>query len=174
LSPDISKKGKAAFEAGHFEEADSLFFEAQQSYEQAGDKLMAAEMKNNRCVALLQLDKAEEALEVAANTDHLFQEAGDQQRQAIAVSNQASALEALKRYPEAIEKYQQASDLLKELDEKEMRTYVLKSLAALQLKTGEQLQSLATMQAALESKKKLSLREKFLKRLLKMPFKMMR
>jgi tetratricopeptide (TPR) repeat protein len=174
LSLEISKKGKAAFENGKFQQADSLFFEAQQFYEQAGDKLMAAEMKNNRSVALLQMDNAEEALKIVADTDHLFEEAGDRRRQAIALSNQASALEALQRYPEAIEKYQQASDLLKGLDEKEMRVYVLKSLSALQLKTGEQLQSLATMQAALESKKKLSLREKFLKRLLKVPFKMMR
>jgi tetratricopeptide (TPR) repeat protein len=173
LSQEISKKGKAAFEAGNFPQADSLFLEAQQSYEQSGDKLMAAEMKNNRCVALLQMDRAEEALEIVTNTDLLFEQAGDKNRQAIALSNQASALEALDRYPEAIEKYKQASDLLKELNEKEMRAYVLKSLAALQLKTGEQLQSLATMQAALESKKKLSLREKFLKRLLKVPFKMM-
>lgn len=173
MSLEISKKGKAAFEAGKFQQADSLFFEAQESYERAGNKLMAAEMKNNRCVALLQMDKAEEALQIVADTDQLFEEAEDRRRQAIALSNQATALEALARYPEAIEKYQQASDILKGLDEKEMRAYVLKSLSALQLKTGEQLQSLATMQAALESKKKLSLREKFLKRLLKVPFKMM-
>jgi hypothetical protein len=73
----------------------------------------------------------------------------------------------------AIEKFQAASDLLKEIGDESLRAYILQNLSGLQLKSGDQFQSIATMHTALENKEKLSLKEKFLKKLLRIPFKMM-
>ena len=79
--------------------------------------------------------------------------------------------ELLSRTKEAIELYQQSSDLLKSIDDKELRVYVLKCLSALQVRTGDQLQAMASMEAALQIQKKLTPKEKFLKKLLGIPFK---
>jgi hypothetical protein len=76
-------------------------------------------------------------------------------------------MEAQGRLEEALERYQLASDLLKKTGGREMRSYVLQSISALQLRTGKQFQAMASMDAALENKPRLSLKERFLKRLLK-------
>jgi protein subunit release factor A len=79
-------------------------------------------------------------------------------------------LEALNRLKEALERYKNASNLLKQSGDKEMRAMVLANISSLQLRTGDQLQALASMDAALDHKKKLSLKERLLQKLLKVPF----
>lgn len=170
----LSKKAKAAYKAGEYKKAAELFNDAANGFSLTGDKFMVAEMLNNQSVALLQNKDPESALRVILETDRVFAEAGDTRREAMTYGNQGAAYEALGKFEEALVKYQKAADLLKETDDKELRAYVLQSLSTLQLKTGNQLQSLATMQAALESKKKLSLKDRLLKKLLKIPFKMAR
>ena len=122
---------------------------------------------------VLQAGDAQKALQLTDGTDTVFASVGDIRRQGIALANQAAALEALNRLKEALERYQAASDLLKQSGEKEMRSMVLQNISTLQLRTGNQLQALASMDSALDQKKKLSLKEKMLKKLLKVPFDMM-
>ena len=170
----IAKNAKAAYKTGKYQKAADQFQKAAAGFSNAGDELMAAEMLNNQSVALLQNGDPTGAFTAASGTDEIFSKARDSRRQAMALGNQAAALDSLGELEEAIEKYKLAAELLKETGDMELRSYVLESLSALQLRTGNQFQSLATMQAALDSKKKLGFKERFLKKILRIPFKLMR
>jgi len=85
------------------------------------------------------------------------------------LGNTGAALEALGRLEEAIQAYQMSSDLLKETGDKAMRVHVMQSLSALQLRTGRQMESMATMQFGLEEIEKPSLTQRTLQKLLKIP-----
>lgn len=166
--------GEKAYKAGQYIQAAEQYAEAERQFAAAGDPLKAAEMANNRSVALLQAGRPEDALTAAQGTDATFAQGSDTFRQALAIGNQAAALEALNRPDEALKHYWQCSDLLKQIGEKEYRATVLKSISALQIRTGKQFEALASMDAALENQKKLSVMERFLKKLLDIPMRMLR
>jgi hypothetical protein len=170
----IEKNARKAYEKKDYSLAARLYAEAAGQIGPNGDQLARAELMNNCSVAWLQAGEPQKSWEAVRETDLIFAEACDTRRQAMALGNQASALEALGSLPEAMEKYQVAADLLKDLHEDDLRAYVLQNLAALQLRNGDQLLSLATMHTALENKKKLGAKEKLLKKLLRIPFKMIR
>jgi tetratricopeptide (TPR) repeat protein len=175
LTPQqLTAEGQTAYQDGRFEDALNLFSQAERAYEAVDDKPMAAEMANNRSVTLLQSGNAQAAFEAADGTDKVFSAIGDAQRQGIAFANQAAALEELKRLPEALLLYEKSADLLKQSGAKEYRAMVLKSISSIQVRTGNQMQAIATMDAALDSQEKLSLRERFLKWLLKVPLRMLK
>ena len=88
----INDQGKEAFQQGNFEKAVALFEQAAEAHHKAENPLDAAEALNNLSVALLQLERAEEALQAADGTDRIFEEEGDVLRQAMALGNQAAAL----------------------------------------------------------------------------------
>jgi tetratricopeptide (TPR) repeat protein len=168
------KSAQDNYSAGRFSQAASLFQSAAQLYVDQGDELNAAEMRNNCSVALLKDGDAAGALQAAQGTDVIFAAANDARRQALSLGNLAAAYEALGDIPQAMKLYHQSSDLLKDTGDRELRSFVLGSLSALQLKNGEQLQSLASMQAALDNKPKLSLKERLLKKLIQAPFRMLK
>ncbi len=175
LTPQqLDKEGQTAFRAGRFSEAAAAFERAVAGFTAAGDALGAAEAANNRSVALLKAGDAAGALQAATGTEAVFAAAGDPKRQGMACANQAAALEALNRPEEALEWYGRSSDLLKQAGEKEFRAIVLESITNLQLRTGKQLQALASMDAALENKPRLSFKDRLLKKLLKTPLDMLR
>ena len=168
------KSAQENYSAGSYSKAASLFQSAAQVYAEQGDELNAAEMRNNCSVALLKAGDASGALQAAIGTDAIFSAANDARRQALSLGNLAAAYEALGDVPQAIKFYRLSSDLLKDTGDRELRSFVLGSLSALQLKNGEQLQSLASMQAALDNKPKLSLKERLLKKLIQAPFRMLK
>ena len=169
----IVQKAKTAYKQKKYSEAADLFEEAAKLYKDLGDFLNEAEMLNNCSVSLLLGGDALEALQAAQGTDQIFAKAADVKRQAMALGNQAAALDALGKLDEALELYQEASELLKDRGEDDLRSYLLQQISTLQIRTGSQLQSLASMQAALESRKKLSMKERMLKKLLKKPMDML-
>lgn len=169
----LAEEGKSAYQNGDFLNAAHLFEAARQGFETAGDQLSAAEMCNNASVAYLQAGEAAEAFKVVDGAAAIFAAAGDARRQGMSLGNYASALEELGRLQEAAEYYQQSADVLKQAGEDQLRANVLQSLSALQFRTGKQLQALATMQAGLEGVEKPNPRQRFLKRLIDIPFRMM-
>jgi tetratricopeptide (TPR) repeat protein len=169
----LIEKARQAYQAEEFDQAASLFESAAASYRSAGDEPNAAEMENNRSVALLMGGNAQGALEAVQGTAETFARAGDVRRQGMALANHGAALEALKKIDEALALYEQASDLLKQSGENEMRAQVQKSMSALQLRKGRQGQALASMKAALDNQPRLSVKDRFLKRLLDQVFKML-
>lgn len=148
----LDARGKQAFARKNFDEAADLFRQAAEGYALGRAGLLAAESKNNLSVALLQAGKAQEALDAALDTDKVFERAGDVKRQAMAVGNQAAALEGLHRYDEAIEKYERSAELFATAREGDMRALVLKSAAALKLKTGKITESAFKMMGSVDAK----------------------
>jgi tetratricopeptide (TPR) repeat protein len=169
----LAQEARKVYEEEEFEQAEIGFAAAQEAYLILGEPLTAAEMANNRSVALLKSGKPQAAFEAAKDTDKLFDQAGDQHRRAIALGNQAAALDALKRKQEALELYQQSAEIFKQLGDMEMRAYVLQSISGIQLSQGKRIESLVSMEAALEHKPRLSLREKFLRWLLRIVSKLL-
>jgi hypothetical protein len=131
-------------------------------------------MDNNRSVALLQAGDAAGALQAAEGTDAIFAQSGNTVNQALALGNQAAALEALGNGKEALARYRQCSELLKPTGENEQRSYVLSRISALELRRGHAIEAMAAMEVALDHRKKLSFRERFLQKILSIPSNMAR
>ncbi len=159
----LAEQGKRAFEDKKFEEAAELFRQAAEGFTSARAGLMAAEMKNNESVAWFQAGRAQQALDATLGTDEVFAGANDLKRQAMALGNQAAALEALNRPEGAIEKYERSAELFREAGEGDMRAMVMKSAAAIKLKTGQITDSAFKMMGALEAKDRPSNFERILK-----------
>jgi tetratricopeptide (TPR) repeat protein len=169
LEPNyLAEQGKQAFAARNFDQAASFFTEAASAYETQDDALNAAEMKNNLSVALLQAGKAKAAYEAAAGTDEIFARAGNLERQAMAFGNQGAALEALKKLDQAQEAYERSAALFAEAGETEMRSVVLQSAAAIKLRRGKMMDSALSMIGSVESTKRPTLLQRFLRFLIRL------
>lgn len=174
LSPDeLAGAGKAAYQRADFPAAAQSFQAAAEGYRLADDPILAAEMENNRSVALLQAGDAESALEAVRGTIEVFTAAEDHHRQAMALGNQGAALAALGRNEEAEAAYVQAAELLGELGEDQLKASVMRSLSELQLKSGRALEAVASMQAGLDGLEKPRFQQKLIRKLLDMPFNFM-
>ncbi len=174
LSPkQITKEAQSAYKVGNYAAAAQSFEAARQGYLSANEIVMAAEMANNCSVALLQGGDKEGALRAVEGTEKIFFEAGDRKLQAMALGNQAAALEELGRLAEAEQAYWKSAEILKEIGEKELRLSVMQSISALQLRTGRQLQAVASMHAGVANIEKPTPKQRFLKRILEIPMQML-
>jgi len=159
----LAEEGKRAFQNDRFEQAADLFRRAAEGYTLGRSDLLAAEMKNNLSVALLQAGKAQESLGAVLGTDKIFAEAGDLKRQGMALGNQAAALEALKRTDEALDAYDRSAEIFDQAGEGDLRSMVKKSAAAIRLKRGQVVESALNMVGSVESKKNPSLFDRIVK-----------
>ncbi len=164
------RQGQNAYQGEDYAEALRCFGEAARLYSEAGQALDAAEMANNQSVCHLKNGDAQAALQAALGSEEIFAQAGDVRRQAMALGNQAAAYEALKQNKAALQYYERSAQLLRQSNDAELRALVLKSLSALQMRSGQRFEALATMQIALECQPRLSVRERILRRLLKIMF----
>ncbi len=170
----LGKEAQAAYQRGDYGAAAKSFQAAAQSLAAAGDKTSEAEMLNHASVAFLQAGDAQSAFRAVDGTPATFAAAGDVRRQGLALGNLGAALDALNRKPEAVEAYQQSAELLEQAGESEMRAHVLQSLSKLQLRSGRQIEALATMEAGISGFERPTLKQRFLKKLLRLPFKFLR
>lgn len=159
----LNARGKKAFGNKKFDEAAEYFRQAAEGFTLGRAGLLAAEMKNNMSVALLQAGKAQQALEAALETDRVFAGANDTKKQAMALGNQAAALEGLGRYDEAIETYERSADLFGSVNEGDLRAMVMKSAAALKLKTGRITESAFKMMGSIDVKQNPTFFERVMK-----------
>ncbi len=166
---ELEAEGIQEYQQGNYYAAAKNFAAAEEGYRMRGEPLKAVELANNRSVALLQADQPDAALQAVSGTMDVFREAGDQKGWAMALGNRAAALDALRRDEEAMQDYQASADLLKEIGEHDLRMVVMKSLSALQLRSGKSLQALATMQAGVDGVDTPPLKYRLLQRLLKIP-----
>jgi tetratricopeptide (TPR) repeat protein len=171
-NPDqLAEEAKKAYQKGKYGKASEVFQLAATSYQAQNNHIMAAEMANNRSVALLQAGDAEAALEAVKGTEKIFNQAGHEVKKAMAIGNRAAALDALNQLDEAELAYQQSAALLKSIGETELHAHVMKSLSALQIRKGKKLEGIINMQAGLEGIENPTLKQRILKKLLKLPFK---
>jgi tetratricopeptide (TPR) repeat protein len=167
LSPQmLADEAQQAYQRGDYAAAAQTYLAAAQSFDALQDRLTAAEMRNNASVAWLKANRAAAALTAVDGTPAVFAEAKDIRREGIAWGNLASAMEANKRIPEACQAYEKSIELLESCGEREFCAYANKSLAALKLRTGQQIEALARMDAGLSDLPQLSASQKLLKRLL--------
>lgn len=165
----LAQQGKERYEQAEYLEAAGLFDQARLGFQAAGSAQSAAEMANNRSVALLQAGEAQAALDAVGDSPEQFAAAGDARRQAMALGNRAAALAALDRKGEAEQTYWESARLLGELGETDLRASVLQSISRLQLRGGRYMEALASMDAGLETVQKPSLTQRLLKRLVRIP-----
>lgn len=170
---ELNRQAQTAYGQSQFAKAAELFEACRQAWLSIGNTVEAAEAQSNQSVAWLQAGDVTAALQTCIGTDTVFAEAGDSRRQAFALGNQAMILDAAGKLDEAEVCYQSCADLLKKIGDTENRSTTLRHLSALQLKRGKQLDAMATMDIALNGQKKLSLHERLLKKLLKIPFRML-
>lgn len=166
----LADQGKQAYRAGRYLEAGQIYHAAAEACRGAGKSLEAAENQNNSGVAYLQAGEAAAALAEIQDTPAAFAALGDVRRQAMALGNLGAALEACGRKDEAGECYRQSAEALYQVGEEQLALHAVQSLSALQLRTGKQLQALATMQAGVEKVKRPSPKHRLLKTLLQIPF----
>ncbi len=159
----LAEQGKQAFRNKQFDESAELFRQAAEGFSLGRNGLLAAEMKNNMSVALLQVGKAQESLDAALGTELVFAGAKDIKRQGMALGNQAAALEALNRFDEAIAAYERSAELFAEAGEGDLRAMVMKSAAAIKLKTGKITESAFKMMGSLDAKENPGFFERILK-----------
>ena len=174
ISPEhLEEEGKRAYAEERFEDAINAFKAAVEGFAAKNEPVKAAEMQNNLSVIHLQAGDADEALAAVGDTPVFFEAANEPLKRAMAIGNQAAALEALEKYAEAEEHYRTCAVLLKELGENELRATVMQSISRLQMRTGRYLEAVSSMQSRLDQIQKPSARQRFLKKLLDLPFKLM-
>lgn len=159
----LAEQGKQAFMNRNFDEAAELFRQAAEGFTLGRSGLLAAEMKNNLSVALLQAGKPQESLDAVLGTDKFYESVKDVKSQAMALGNIAAALEGLNRYDEALTAYEKSAELFAQVGEGDLRSMVIKSAAAIKLKTGKVTDSAFKMMGSLEAKDNPGLFERILK-----------
>jgi tetratricopeptide (TPR) repeat protein len=170
LTPEqLEDEGKTAYGEGDYRLAADSFLAAEEGYRLKGDEIKAAEMANNRSVALIQAGEDRGALDAVQDTVAIFEQAGDTLRQAMALGNRASAYEALGQLDLAIADYEQAEEIFRQLGKTDLRLDVSKSLSALQMRKGKTLEALGTMQAGVAEIERPTLKQRILKKLLGLP-----
>lgn len=167
------KAAQSAYQRGDYAMAMQAFKEARDAYQEAVDLLNAAEMANNACVAALQCEDLETALEFVQGTPEVFAQAGDLRRYGMALANLGTTLEALERNEEALEIYRQAADVLQQAGEDQMRASVMQSLSMLQFELGRRFQALASMSDGLEGVHRPTPKQTFMKKLIDIPMGML-
>lgn len=162
----LAEEGKRLYQKKKYREAAEIFSQAAAAYK-TDDIVTAAEMANNQSVALLMLKQPQAALTAALGTDEIFAGAGDLRRQGMATANQAAALDGLKRRDEAIPLYEKAAELFQQCGESQLRADVMRSLAMLKVREGQGMDALIRMQDGLANVKTPTLKQRILKKLLR-------
>ncbi|HLC03995.1 MAG TPA: hypothetical protein VJK02_13230 [Anaerolineales bacterium] len=166
--------GLEHYEAGDLEGAILHFTQARQAYEAVGDARKSYEIRNSLSVALVQARRPSEALEVVEGTPQHFDKLGDPSNAAKAYGNLASAQEACGDHAAAEVSYRLAAEKFAELGDRENHNFTMKALSHLQLRRGQPLMAALSLQSALEDDPHLGLRERWILKLLKVPFRLLR
>ncbi len=170
----LQEEARRAYETEEYALAAERYTLAADSFQNEKDALSAAEMANNACVAWLQAKQPGKALTCVQGTADVFRDGNDKRRQAMAYGNTGTALEELKRLPEALDCFEKSSAIFKEIGEKDMRAEVLRRISSLQVRMGKRLDAIVSMQAALQTKTKLTVKDRILKGLFNFLFKLLR
>jgi tetratricopeptide (TPR) repeat protein len=164
-SANLKKAAESKYSEKKYKEAALIFMDAAIIAGQENNILEAAELKNNASVAFLMSGDNQAAFDSALNTEKVFLSEGNLKNAGMSVGNQAAALEALGKNAQALEFYDKAAQLLDDAGDKELKSYIQKRSSSIKLKQGRYLESLASMDGALQNSKVLSPKEKILKKL---------
>jgi tetratricopeptide (TPR) repeat protein len=173
-SPDeLERLALESYRAGCFEESIERYSAARKLYLDKQNLSKAAEIANNLCVVMLAAKQLQAALDAVRDTPEFFVSQGDELHAAQAYGNLASALEACDQISAAEEAYRQAVGLFEKLGDSDNYSSTLQALSRLQLRQGNPLGALSTMQGGLETMPKPRMRDRVLRQLLKWPFRLL-
>jgi len=166
-------QGLTHYQAGAYDQAIDAFANAQAAYEQAGNPESAAEMLNNQGVAYRMLQEWNKAETAFTEARERFIHQGDRGRQAQAATNlgmlanaRGKSKEAVAYFEEAIAAFQTQRDRVRESD-----TWRVLSLAY--FKQRRLLDALSAYSAALDCAPRLSLGQRFLRWLFRLPLRLL-
>ena len=169
LSPkDLAANALRVYQEGDFKNAAHLFADAAAAFQSLGNYLDAAEMKNNQSVALLQAGDAQGAFTAAHGTAEVFFAGQDFRRQGMAYGNEATALKASGRLDESARCYQLSADALEKAGEDQLRASVMQDLAVIQLRQGQVMKALLSLQLGVTGVKHPSLKQRIMRGLLRL------
>ncbi len=163
---EMADKAKSIYMSGDYPAAAAAFADAGAAYTAAGDALGAAEMQNNRSVALLRAGDPKAALEAVQGTEKVFADGGDFRRQGMALANEGSALQALKRNQEAVEKFTRSAEVLDKAGEGDLRLEVMQLLSSQYLRRFKFFEAILALQSGLSGVKNPTPRQKLMKKIL--------
>ena len=166
---EAAQRGKDLYQSGDFSGAAQAFSDAVELFQQQADDLKAAEMANNQAVSLLQLERANAAIEVLQGTPQIFEESNELSLAAQAHGNLGQALAEAGQREQAQDHYRQAINLFEQLDDRENLQHTARALSQLQLNQGDAINALFSMQRGLEGSQPSSWRDRFLRWLLRLP-----
>jgi len=164
-----AEEGKSFYGEKKYLQAAEAFCRAAEGYSDGGDSLLAAEMYNNQCVALLLAKKPRQALEAVQGTSETFLEAGEVVKAGMALANQATALKDLGEKEEAGRYFSVAAEKFQAAGEQDLYLQTMQSISSLKMKNRNIMGALFSMQSGLEALEKPTWRQKLLKRLLNLP-----
>jgi tetratricopeptide (TPR) repeat protein len=167
-----AKEAMDQYRHGQAKQAVETFLKLEEIYRAQGNQTKADEMANNLAVALLELDQAERAVALVEDTPQRFLSADEPILAAQAYGNLGAALATANRVEEAEQAYRQSLELFQAHGHDEGMTFAGQALSQLQLKQGRALEALASMEASIESQKKPGLRQRLMRTLLKLPFRL--
>jgi tetratricopeptide (TPR) repeat protein len=168
----LAEQAMQLFKDDEFDQAAALFQQAAEKFQESGEANLAAEARNNQSVALLQAGNPQGALSAALGTEKIFSEAGDGVRQAQALGNQAAAHEALHHLDQAANLYLQAAEIFKSSNELDFFSLVMKNVSSIRMRQRKFLDSLFAMNQALSVKSRLTFRERIIRSLSNLAFRM--
>lgn len=166
---ELARAAMLAYQRGEMSTAEHGFRAASQQFAQNGEELQAAEAANNLCVVLLQAERPHEALECVRETPAIFEHHQNLALAAQAYGNLGSAQEGCGRLPEAEAAYLRSLDLFRSLRDSEGESLILQRLAQVQLRQGQPIGALASMQASLEAAPHRGVIQRCVRRLLSLP-----
>jgi tetratricopeptide (TPR) repeat protein len=166
-------EAQEAYAAGDYLKSAHLFMEAEIRFSLIGEKIRAGEMANNASVSFLQAGESKKSLQVLDGYIDLFENLGEIRHLAFTLGNRAASLEALGRLEDASKDFHTAALLFSQIGEQELFTITKQSLSALQIRAGSPIEALATMKSGLSDPLQSGLKNRLLKKILDIPFRLL-
>lgn len=167
------EQGLAHYQAGAYAEAIEAFANAKIAYQEAGDEGSAAEMLNNQAVAHRMLGQWDEAEAAFLEAQTLFARLGDDSRRAQTTANLGMLASARGRAKEAAAFLEEAVAAFRALGDLVQQSDTLRVLSMAYLKQRRWLDALTAYSAALDCAPRLSLGQRFLRWLFRLPLRLL-
>jgi tetratricopeptide (TPR) repeat protein len=161
------------YQKGSFAQAAGLFDQASQAYRAEGSPALAAEMQSNRGVALRGMKDYRQAATVLDEAVAELRRLNDTKRLGYALGNLGSVLLEANELPRAADVLNEAVTLLDPDADKQARSEVFRVLGEVRLKQGKYVDGMLNYEAGLRDEEKPNTQQKWLKKLLEKPLKMM-
>ncbi|MBN1427366.1 MAG: tetratricopeptide repeat protein [Anaerolineae bacterium] len=167
----LKEEGLRLFEDGAYQEAIEQFELARQGFEKEGQKLAMAEMLNNIGVIHRVEGRLPEAARMLEEAMAIFVELGDRDREAQALGNLAPIYKKQGDLEKTLEAYKKSADIFGEIGDLEKQGEILMTLGIAQFDAGKRIDGVTSYEAGLRIIPKPSIRQKWLRTLLKLRMK---